>query len=275
LPADEPKSSSLLGSEQMKTIVSLIFMFIATITFAENKFDHSHKYFDQVLKKYLNKNFLVKYQVLKKDSTDPNHIFPKYLKSLSAVSKQTFNSWNKNQKMAFLINSYNAFTLKLIVDHYPVKSIKDIGSLFTKPWDIKFFTFLDNKEMSLDPIEHQMLRPVFKDPRIHAAVNCASISCPKLARTAFTAQNLELLLETQTKEWINDTTRNKAEGSGKWQLSKIFDWYEEDFVQWGKGVTEFVAKYHDGLNSRVGSKKVDIDYLEYNWQLNDAKKNPS
>ena len=245
---------------------SILLSFLLCNTVAAMAFDHSHKMWDQVLHQYLDKDAFVKYKKLKSDSSVPTNIFNQYLKQLSSVSQKEYDTWAKPEQMSFLINSYNAFTIKLIIDNYPVGSIKDLGGIFTKPWDIKFFKFL-GKDMSLDPIEHELLRPVFKDYRIHAAVNCASYSCPVLATKAFTPSNLDQLLDAQMTLWINDPARNKINESGQWQLSKIFDWYKDDFVKWGGGVEAVVKKYHKKLKDNP-VKKIDISYLKYDWSLN-------
>ena len=234
-------------------------------------FDHNHSKWDRVLKTHLDKRFFVNYTKLAAETkAKPTHEFLAYLKDLSNVSQGQFNGWNPQQKMAFLINAYNAFTVKLMVDNLGpkndrLKSIKDIGGLFTKPWSIKFFTLL-GKEMSLDSIEHKMLRPVYKDYRIHAVVNCASVSCPPLRKEAYVATKLEAQLGEQMTLWMKDKTRNKYNGtSGNWQLSKIFDWYEDDFANWGGGVEAVVHRYRPDLE---GVKMKDLDYLPYNWNLN-------
>ena len=190
----------------MKILVLALSMFLSAQSLA---FDHSHGKWTEVLKKYLDSQAFVNYKELKSDIKKGQHPFTQYLQELSSVSENDYKKWSREQQMAFLINSYNAFTVKLIIDKYPVESIRDIGSFFSKPWSLQFFTFL-GKEMSLDPIEHEMLRPVFKDYRIHGAVNCASVSCPVLAKKAFTPQNLDDLLDQQMRLWINDPSRNQV-----------------------------------------------------------------
>lgn len=238
------------------------------------EFDHSHSLWSDILSKVTAPNGDVKYALLKKELDDKaaDHVFSEYLSSLEKVTKKQYDAWSEQEKMAFLINAYNAFTIKLIIANYPVKSIKDIGGFFTKPWSVEFFSLLDGTIKSLDPIEHKVLRPEFKDYRIHAAVNCASVSCPPLRRSAFTSKDLDAQLDEQMREWLADDSRNSWSGPKKQiRVSKIFDWYEEDFEQWGGGVKKVLMKYAPSdAKERIKSAD-DIDYLDYNWKLNESK----
>ncbi|MEO0336933.1 MAG: DUF547 domain-containing protein, partial [Pseudomonadota bacterium] len=205
-------------------------------------FDHSHKLFTEVLGNFVivsGAKSTVNYKGLKKSPSQLNS----YLGQLSAVSKKDYAKFSKEQKMAFLINAYNGFTLKLIIDNYPVKSIKDIGGLFSSPWKKEFFKLLGG-DMYLDKIEHKILRKKFKEPRIHFAVNCASIGCPALRGEAFTADRLNVQLEEQAKIFLRDSSRNSIKKSKKEiHLSKIFDWFDGDFKRGGSSVQKFVAPY--------------------------------
>jgi hypothetical protein len=155
------------------------------------------------------------------------------------------------------------------VDNYPVASIRDIGGFLKKPWSIEFFNLLDGKAKTLDTIEHQLLRPVYKDIRIHAAVNCASISCPQLRGEAYSGARLNEQLEAQMRLWLADANRNQfAAASGDVKISKIFDWYVQDFVAWGGGVREVLTRYGPPEAKAALSRASTIGYLDYNWQLN-------
>jgi len=259
---------------------SIIFVAIIYFTIANSalgvagKFDHSHTLWTDLLAKYTDKEGSVKYSQLKKELADKgaSHDFSKYLAALEGVSKKQYDAWGKQEKMAFLINAYNAFTIKLIIDHHPVKSIKDIGGFFTKPWSVEFFALLGGAIKSLDPIEHKLLRPEFKDYRIHAAVNCASVSCPPLRRDAFTSKELDAQLDEQMRVWLADDSRNSWAGSkDEIRISKIFDWYEEDFEKWGGGVKQVLLKYAPADAKKRITTASDIDYLDYNWNLNESK----
>lgn len=225
-------------------------------------FDHTHKNWTDTLAQYQDAKGMVKYSALK---AAPPPTFTAYLTEIQKVSKGEFNGWKPNQQKAFLINAYNALTVKLVVDNYPVKSIKKIGGFFTKPWSVKFFKLLDGSIEALDPIEHEHLRPKFKDYRIHAAVNCASYSCPPLRHSAFTPDKLDVQLDEQMKIWLSDPTRNQL-AQNPMKISKIFDWYKKDFEQWGGGVVTVIKKF--SKNPLPGQ---DFSFLDYNWDLNEAK----
>ena len=162
--------------------------------------------------------------------------------------------------MAYWINAYNAFTIDLVVSEYPVKSIRNIGK--GSPWDIRFIKIQD-KEYSLNDIEHKILRVEFDEPRIHFAINCAAISCPKLLNEAYVAEKLDLQLEAMAKEFINDAENNRI-SSKKAELSNIFNWFKEDFTKNGS-LIEYVNQY---ANTKA-SPKARIVYLKYNWNLNE------
>jgi len=239
-----------------------------TIGMAQS-FDHQHTLLNDVLKKHV-KDFggysQVNYKLLKKEPESLND----YVKSVSLVEKKSYEQWTQDQQLSFLINVYNAYTLSWIVQHYPVKSIKDTGSLFSSPWKKKFFKLFGH-ETSLDNVEHDMIRKWFKEPRIHFAVNCASIGCPKLLAAAFQATQLNKQLEEATKSFVNDKTRNTYKNK-ELKLSKIFKWYGGDFKSKG-GVAKFVSKYLAGLDDkqRKNAAQAKISYFDYDWALNETK----
>ena len=221
-----------------------------------------HGAFDKLLKKYVNSKGLVNYKALKADQT----AFNQYLEMLSKNPPAA--SWSKPEQMAYWINAYNAYTIRLILDHYPLQSIKDIGSkiqipFVTTPWAAKFFS-IGGEKMSLDNIEHGTLRKKYNDPRIHFALVCASMSCPRLRSEAYTAARLESQLDDQGRDFLNNPAKNKP-GKTSAQLSKYFDWYKGDWDSNGQTVVSWVNKY--------ATTKVDanarITYLDYNWQLNE------
>lgn len=236
-------------------------------------FEQNHQKWTDVLKKYQTPKGLVKYEKLKKDTAEnKDHPFNSYISDLQGVSFKNYNTFSKDEKMAFLINAYNALTIKLIIDNHPVASIKKIGGWFTKPWSIEFFSLLGGKIKALDPIEHKWIRPKFKDYRIHAAVNCASASCPPLRNEAFVAERLNEQLDDQMKAWIEDSNRNQVSSQSKtWSVSKIFDWYESDFEKWGGGVTKVINKHLEKPLETEALSKVKLKYLPYDWSLNEAK----
>jgi hypothetical protein len=235
-------------------------------------FDQTHALWNDVLKGYQTETGHMRYKALAADlKAKPDHALGKYLKDVDAVPKATYDGWPDNAKKAFLMNAYNAHTVKLIVDNYPVKSIKDLGSLFKSPWKKELFSMLDGKIKTLDGIEQDTLRPDFKDARIHAAVNCASISCPRLAPVAFTADTLDAQLDALMRGWLADPTRNRYEpAKGKLFLSKIFDWYDEDFERSYGSVAKAVAAFGPKEAVEALAKGGSIDYLDYDWNLNEA-----
>lgn len=176
----------------------------------------------------------------------------------------------RQEQMAFYINTYNAWTIKLILSVYPdLDSIKDLGGWFHSPWK-KSIVKLNRGVVTLDHIEHDILRPRFKDPRIHFAINCASISCPPLLNTPYAGTELDRLLNRVTKDFINDPHRNYIK-QDRLYVSRIFKWFKEDF---NDDIFGFFKRYADAklldqLNA-LGSG-VAIEYLPYNWKLNDAR----
>ena len=241
-----------------------IILLTLLMTFNSFAFDHSFKKWDNLLNKHVKRSghqTLFNYKELKKDTKE----FEAILNTLSSVTKKEYSSFTKDQKLAFLINSYNAFTVKIIVKNYPVKSIKDIGSLFTNTWNIKFFKFLGKKGFYLDGIEHGIIRKNFNEPRIHFAVNCASIGCPSLLEEAFKAETLDSQLDTAAKNFVMNTSKNKLTDQGL-EISAIFKWYGDDFKKTYGSFQKYLAKY-------LGDKaiKAEVDFLDYDWKLNEVK----
>lgn len=164
--------------------------------------------------------------------------------------------WSRNEALTYWLNAYNAFTLKLILDNYPVKSITDLHG--GKPWDVKWIK-IDGKTYSLNQIEHDIIRPRYKDPRIHFAVVCAANSCPPLADYAFSANSVNSQLDKLARRFINNKKFNQTTGEVK--ISKIFEWYAGDFGD----VRTYLNKY---LTTNI-PEGAEIGYAEYNWGLNE------
>jgi hypothetical protein len=242
---------------------------------AAQGFDHAHGAWDALLKKHVvpidgGKSSQVRYAGFARDRA----ALKGYLQALSAVPEAEFNGWGREQRMAFLINAYNAFTVEKILTRYPdLKSIRDFGTVFGNPWKDGFFR-LFGRETTLDGIEHGMLRKpgAYNEPRVHFAVNCASVGCPMLREEAYVPVRLERQLEEQAVRFLSDRTRNRF-AAGRLEVSRIFDWYKEDF-----GVREqYFARYAnllaDAAEARglVAAGKAPLAFLEYDWALNDAK----
>jgi hypothetical protein len=199
------------------------------------------------------------------------------LAEFSAVTLTQYQSWSVAQRRAFLINAYNAWTVQRILQAESLPaSIRDLGSFFTSVWKQRFFTLL-GKQRSLDEIEHELLRGAqdYDDPRIHFAVNCASIGCPALRPEAYVAKRLEQQLDDQTRRFLSDADRNYFDPSTQtFYLSKIFDWYTEDFERGllgSESVLTFLQTYAKELGAEravLDAKQISIEYTEYDWKLN-------
>ena len=221
----------------------------------------SHELFDGLLKKHVGEDGFVDYKGFQKDRKQ----LQKYLDLLQSTAPGS--SWSKEEEIAYWINVYNAFTIELVLKHYPVESIKDIGSsiqipFVNTPWDIKFIE-IGGETYDLNNVEHSILRKKWEEPRIHFAVNCASYSCPVLRSEAYTAEKLEAQLDDQAKRFINDDFRNEITKE-RARLSKIFDWFSGDFKN-VMSVKDFINQYAD---VKITSD-TDISYKEYDWRLNE------
>ncbi len=212
-------------------------------------FDHA--IFNDLLKKHISSDGNVNYNGLKGDSKT----LERYIDLLK--THQPIDSWTKEDKMAYWINAYNALTIDLILRNYPTKSIKDIKD----PWDQRLWQ-LGEKLYNLNDIEHEILRKM-NEPRIHFAIVCASVSCPKLQNEAFTALNLEEQLTNATKDFLTDTSKNEL-SENNIKLSKIFKWFKKDFEQNGS-LIDFFNQYSEVSISNDAKKS----FKDYNWDLND------
>jgi hypothetical protein len=221
-----------------------------------------HQEWDSLLKAHVKDNGLVDYKGFIADSQRLNA----YLTKLSNHHPNDEN-WSRNQQLAYWINAYNAYTVKLILKHYPVKSIKDIVNgpnipFVNSPWDINFID-IEGREYDLNNLEHGIIREQFKEPRIHFAVNCASISCPVLRPEAYTADKLNQQLNEQARLFIQNPAKNQLE-KNQVRISKIFRWYSGDFKKEGRSMIDYLNKY---CNETI-SEDASIDYMDYNWKLN-------
>lgn len=247
-------------------------------------FDHGYAAWDALLKKHVryveNGNASrADYAGLKRDGAALQAVTDDF----SKVPRAEFDGWTKPQQQAFLINAYNAFTIRKILTRYPdIRSIRDFGTVFGNPWKDSFFT-LFGESSTLDAIEHGMLRKegVYDEPRVHVAVVCGSIGCPMLRNEAFVAPRLEAQLEDAMRRFMSDRTRNRYNReSGRLEVSRIFDWYGKDFEKGHHGFASLkatFARYADLLadrpedRARVRAGEAPIGFLEYDWSLNDAR----
>jgi hypothetical protein len=261
----------------MRWILGVFILVFAAVQVDAAEFDHG--IWDSLLKKYV-----VVFDGGRKTRVDYDGLLHErgllrtYLDSLSRVERKNFDTFSADEQLAFLINSYNSWTVELILTKYPdLQSIKDLGSFFQSPWK-KRFLFLLGETRSLDDIEHKLIRDSgrYNDPRIHFAVNCASIGCPPLRAEAYTGTGLQVQLEEATRLFLSDKTRNRYKDN-RLEVSSIFSWYKEDFEKGWKGIDspgEFFAGYSrflgmDGQATEKAMKnKLEITYLKYNWKLN-------
>jgi hypothetical protein len=238
-------------------------------------FDHSHAQWSQVLELFQRQD-RIDYEALQKNR-DP---LDRYLTALTHVTPEDYEGWNRNQQYAFWINAYNAFTVHLVVQKYPLESIRDLGTIFSKVWDKRFIplTRFDpdgkGRNLSLTDIEHGILRPKFKDARVHAAINCASIGCPPLRAGAFSADDLEAELDSQARLWLADVTRNRFEQSKQtMHVSEIFKWFSEDFERDAGSVDKWIARFAPPDAAKwLATEKVKRKYVNYDWSLNDVER---
>ncbi len=250
----------------MRTVlyVSLVISFLIASCRVSKKISNSepitHELWDSLLQKHVDDEGWVDYTSFQKDSTKLN----KYLAQLSAGHPNDKN-WNRDEQLAYWINAYNAFTIKMMVKHYPVASIKDIkkGIPFVNTvWDIKFIN-IEGNVYDLNNIEHGIIRKYFDEPRIHFAVNCASMSCPKLLNRAFRADELESQLTAAAEGFLADPLRNNtAEG----KVSSIFSWFKGDFTKKADSLIEFINRY--APNKIPSGTK--LEFLHYDWRINES-----
>lgn len=210
----------------------------------------NHENWNKLLVKHVNSSGKVDYKGFKADKA----ALDAYCEELAAHTPQ--KDWSRAEKMAYWINAYNAFTIQLITDHYPLASILKLDG--GKTWDVKRIQ-LGDKKYSLNQIENEILRPQFKDPRIHVAINCAAKSCPPLLNKAYTAETLEQTLDERARKFINNAQFNTV-SADRAQLSKIFDWYAADFPDLKKFVNQYAKTK---LNASA-----TIEFKEYDWDLN-------
>ncbi len=239
-------------------------------------FDHGHTIYNELLNNIVinrGPQTDVNYELLNKDPSSLN----RYIGQVESVSENDYKKWSSDQQLAFLINAYNALTLKLINMHYPgIDSIRNLGGLiFSSPWDIKFFTIF-GQDATLDYIEHEIIRKDFEEPRIHFAVNCASRGCPPLLAEAYIADKLDQQLDYVTKQFLRDPERNRFNAEKtRLELSSILKWYKHDFEKAAGSVEKFIAPYiTDDPDTRtlISNRAASIKYLDYDWALNAIRK---
>lgn len=225
-------------------------------------FDQTHEIYQTVLKEYI-KDGSVNYAGIK---SDPENL-KNYLIQTSSITKKEFEAWSQEQQLAFLINLYNAETLDLVQENYPVVSIKEIAKDSGGPWEQPVVQIF-GEEITLNALEHEIIRKNYPEPRIHFALVCAAKSCPVLINKPYLGESLKSQLETQTRAFLTDTQNNSIDTQNKTlRLSPLFDWFSEDFVKESGSVIAFVNPYMGGQ----ASADFSIEYTNYDWALNDIK----
>lgn len=259
----------------MKYVGLIMLLLVAPLA---QGFDHDHADFADVLAGHVSWSddgtaSTVDYASLK-DAPEP---LQRYLQQLTAVSRSDFDGWDADQQLAFLINAYNAFTLQLILDNYPLESIRNIGRFWENPWKMRFFELL-GESMHLDQVEHDIIREPgrYDEPRIHFAVNCASIGCPALRDEPYVAARLDAQLEDATERFLRDRSRNRWDARrGRLEVSSIFRWYTEDFDKAAGSLKQWLAEYaplfsdDDAVQAQLRRGDFSVGYLSYDWALNE------
>ena len=178
---------------------------------------------------------------------------------------------SRDEQFAYWVNLYNALTIDVVLEHYPVESIRDIdispGIFSSGPWG-KALVEIDGQAVTLDDIEHRILRPIWRDPRIHYAVNCASIGCPNLARSAFTAANAERLMDEGAEAYVNHDRGHRI-ANGRLRVSSIYEWFDEDFGGNDAGVIDHLKQHAKAPRRQALAGKTKVAGHSYDWSLND------
>jgi hypothetical protein len=266
----------------IRHIVVSVILWAVLQPLAHAALDHSHAGFDALLRRHVAWNAAgtasgVSYAGFAADRAELRRVLEAY----SAVDRAEYEAMTRDQRLAFLVNVYNAFTIELVLTRWPdLKSIRDLGSLLQSAWKRRFFRLL-GEERHLDDVEHGMIRApgAFDEPRIHFVVNCASIGCPALRPEALVADRLEAQLEDSTRRFLRDASRNRYDPrSRRLEVSKIFDWFRVDWERGGprgyRSREQFFARYADLLaddpadRARIREQNVPLGFLEYDWGLN-------
>ncbi len=241
----------------------------------DHAFDQSHAAWTAVLRQHV-RGDRFDYAASKKD----RGALDRYVASLEAVEPDRFAQWTARQRYAFWINVYNAYTVRRVVDAYPVKSIRDLGDEKLSVWDRELIPLgrlvpdLRKARLTLNDVENQILRPTFRDARVHAAINCASVGCPPLRSEAFVAERLDAQLDEQVRAWLRDGSRNSFDPAKRaLEISKVFEWFREDFQKNGKSARHWIAGHLPEHAAWLEAEQPpEVRYREYDWALNDVER---
>lgn len=239
-------------------------------------FDHTHAAWTAILKaRVVDKRF--DYASLKADDAP----LVAYLRSLEGVTPEQYATWKREQRFAFWIDAYNAYTVKRVLQSFPFDEVITLGKDKKGPWDERFIPLgklapeLKQEQLTLNDLENKILRPTFQDARVHAAINCAAESCPPIRNEAFVAVRLSAQLDDQVLRWLSDESLNRYDAAKKaLHVSKLFDWYAGDFERESDGfVAVWIARHgpKEKLAFVGDGKGVALDFLDYSWKLNAAR----
>ncbi len=236
-------------------------------------FDHTHAAWSAIVAVHVAEG-RVDYKTLAKDST----ALGAYLRTLELVRPAEYAKWKREEQLAFWINAYNAYTMKRVLASYPFEKVNELGDDKKGPWDERTIYLgtlvpaLETDRISLNDIENKILRPTFKDPRVHAAINCAAESCPPLRQEAYTADKLDKQLDEQVKAWLGNPRLNVFDAAKKeLKLSSLFDWYAQDFVDDSGSVEAWIGKRVGKDAKWISQPDTKKSFLEYSWKLNDKR----
>jgi hypothetical protein len=262
-------------------LLLLVALLLAPAAVAGSPFDHQHALLGEVLKRHV-RDGLVDYAALQRERTS----LDRYAGQLATVERPVVDGWSREQRLAFWINAYNALTLRTIIDHYPIRRGSLVGVAFpaNSIWQIpgafkEARHRVAGQRLSLDDIEHRIIRPSFAEPRIHVALVCAARSCPVLRAEPYVAARLDVQLTEQTRRFAADRSHGLrvVPGGRGVEVSSIFKWFGEDFAPLAagnekRGVLAFLAAHADdpGVLARLRDPKTPVDYLDYDWTLNDT-----
>lgn len=236
-------------------------------------FDHTHAAWSAILAAHV-ADGRVDYKALAKDPK----ALGAYVNGLESVKPAEYAKWKREEQLAFWINAYNAYTMKRVLVSYPFEKVNELGEEKKGPWEERTIRLgalvpsLESELLSLNDLENKILRPTFKDPRVHAAINCAAESCPPLRQEAYTADKLDKQLDEQVKAWLGNPRLNVFDAAKKeLKLSSLFDWYAKDFVDDSGSVEAWIGKRVGKDAKWISQPDTKKSFLEYSWKLNDKK----
>jgi hypothetical protein len=240
---------------------------LGLMTMPARAFDHSHGQYARVLERFVS-NGRVDYAGLKTNATG----LRAYLEEVATVSSADFKAWTPPQQLAFLLNTYNAATLQLVIENYRVASIRKIGGLFKSPWSLPVVRLWGDTH-SLDWLEHEIIRPSYPEPRIHFALVCAAKGCPPLRAEPYAGARLEEQLQEQARIFLQQTDKNHLDAAAKTlHLSPIFKWYGTDFTANGKSLADYVRPYLSPADAALlTAPGWRVAFTKYDWSLNDTR----